>query len=621
MNLAHPAALFWAALAVPVVIFYLLKVRVRQLPIGAEQFWDQVFVERQFHRLWRRLRHPLSLLVQCVLLGLLVVALGEPFFSWEVQEARRRVLVLDNSASMAAAEGGSTRLELARREARRRLQGLRFRDDAAVVLAGARPQVVCGLTNDRRALTRAVDAVEPRDGSADLAGAVALARRLLAGHAHGQIDVLTDGCGDGLAELAKAPDVRLWTAGTAQPNVGITRFQARRSLRDPIGYEVLVEVGNFSDEPVARRLELTLDGRLVDVLALDIPANDSRREIVAKAGTDGGVLMARLDQADALAADDTAWALLPPREALSVALVSETSRLGDLYVEKVLEALPLVQQPLAVVPDPAKVPPAAVTVYHRRIPARLPPGLVIVLDPAAGCDLWDLGEPLIDPVADPRDTTSPLLADVKLDTLRWTRAQRLSLKGSFQVLIAAAAGEPLYAVLNRPEGKVLVLTADLDQADLPLRNAFPILMGNALAWLSGRDNDLREAAPAGAVVEITLPQGAPGTNPLPAEVYLWSPDGRSRRLPGGTANFRVGPLDRCGVWRISPGPDDPPLAEIACNLANRRESDLRPASLPPDAAPPEETRWTVAPIWYLLTGAVLVLAAVEWGLYQRRWVQ
>ena len=52
---------------------------------------------------------------------------------------------------------------------------------------------------------------------------------------------------------------------TTAGNVGITQFQARRSLVDPLGYEILTSVRNASNQPVECRLELELDGVPVDV--------------------------------------------------------------------------------------------------------------------------------------------------------------------------------------------------------------------------------------------------------------------------------------------------------------------------------------------------------------------
>src|SRR5437764_15090572 len=116
MSLANPTALLWALLAVPVVVFYVLKIRLKRVPVSTVIFWRQLFDEKKPRSLWQRLRHLVSLLVQLALLALMIVALTEPVLPWEALNARRIVLVLDNSASMNATDVEPTRLALAKRE-------------------------------------------------------------------------------------------------------------------------------------------------------------------------------------------------------------------------------------------------------------------------------------------------------------------------------------------------------------------------------------------------------------------------------------------------------------------------------------------------------------------------
>src|SRR6516165_2701785 len=179
MNLANPIAIAWAALAIPIVALYILKVRQRRVPVSTNLFWRQIFEEKRPRSLWETLRHLLSLLVQLALLCLLVFALTEPFFRWEVLQAKRYVLVVDNSASMNATDGAPTRLASAKAEARRVIDGLRFRDEMAVIAAGTEPSVACGLTSHQRTLLDALDGIAPSDGPTRVEEAVALARRLL----------------------------------------------------------------------------------------------------------------------------------------------------------------------------------------------------------------------------------------------------------------------------------------------------------------------------------------------------------------------------------------------------------------------------------------------------------
>src|SRR5262249_51492592 len=146
MNFANPSALLWVGLAIPIVALYVLKVRLRRAPVSTSLFWRQVFPEKRPRSLWQYLRHLLSLLVQILLLGLLVTALAEPFLEKEVLDARRMVLVIDNSASMNATDVVPNRLDKAKQLAQRLVDGMHYRDEMAVVLAGGKPRVVCGLT-------------------------------------------------------------------------------------------------------------------------------------------------------------------------------------------------------------------------------------------------------------------------------------------------------------------------------------------------------------------------------------------------------------------------------------------------------------------------------------------
>ena len=142
MNLAFPVALAWAALAVPIVIFYILKVRLRRIPVSTTMFWRQIFEDKPPRSLWETLKHLISLAAQIALLLLLVMALTDPYFPWELLEARRVVLVVDNSASLAAKDVLPSRFAQAVTRGHHVIDGLRFHDAMAIVLAAGETQIV-----------------------------------------------------------------------------------------------------------------------------------------------------------------------------------------------------------------------------------------------------------------------------------------------------------------------------------------------------------------------------------------------------------------------------------------------------------------------------------------------
>ena len=140
MSFVAPTALWWALLAIPIIALYILRVRLRRKRVSTTMFWDRVFEEKRTTSLWRRLRHLVSLLLQLAFLALLVLALGDPIFSWLSQKRQHIVLVIDNSASMNAGEDGGTRLDVAKRCAKDLIRGLRMGDEMAILSAGTTGQ-------------------------------------------------------------------------------------------------------------------------------------------------------------------------------------------------------------------------------------------------------------------------------------------------------------------------------------------------------------------------------------------------------------------------------------------------------------------------------------------------
>ena len=442
--------------------------------------------------------------------------------------------------------------------------------------------------------------------------------------------IISDGCVEGAAALAKEEKVTFLAIGRRTPNLAITRFQARRSTLDAIGYEILAEVTNFSDEPTGDfRLAIALNGNPVDIKSLKLAPNARWSEVMESITADGGLLTAELTvktdkgsqpYLDALACDNKAVAVLPKRDPMPVFLSSPE---GNLFLFKVLEANPLVHL-TAAKELPKELPAGSVTVFHRQTPAKLPPGPVLVVDPVGDCDLWKTGEKIQSPIVTHQDKDSPLMAHVRLDNVLMPEARKLDFTpaaGKPQVLAATVTGDPLFALIERPEGKVVVLTVNLDLGDLPFRTAFPILATNALNFFVGSEGEIREALPTGATVEVALPTTAAAAG----EFLVRAPDGSTRKLSAGGAKATIGPLDQCGVWRVQADAKDAvPVAEFAVNLMNKAESDLRPPEGLDSSATAAEAGLSGGffggPAWWYLTALAWCLAASEWYLYQRRWI-
>ena len=685
MTFDSPSSLYWFGLAIPVVVFYILKIRLRRKPVSTVIFWRQVLDEKNPRSIWQRLRHVVSLLLQLAMLTLLVLSLADPYFFWEIRSARRIVLVVDSSASMNATDVKPTRLAEAKLQAGQLIAGMRPRDEIALVTASTQPQVVVGFTSRQRTLSAALNTVTSTDGPSHVEDAIALGQRLLGERNDGkqsEVYVLTDGCFSGIErfltkkessnekaiepqpatssaiktepglETTNQPNasISIHVVGERSVNVGITQLQVRRSLVDPLGYEILTEVSNLSDQPVDCRFEVDFkspsrDAEPIDVVPLKLEANGKWSHVFEKTSAEGGHLFAHLNfqstvqtkntgldrtQQDTLEADNRAWAVLPRREIQPVILVTS----GNLFLQKVFEVNPLVK--LTVVDQPPEtIPAGTVVVYHRTAPAKLPNGSVFVIDPANSSDLYSVGEPLESAIVTKQDKDSPLMSHVRLDNVVMPEARKLASAQPelTQVLAAAVTTDPLFFAVNRAEGKVLVMTGNLDKGDLPLRTAFPIFVGNALHWFAGNKSDLRESLATGSVMTVTANDFA--SPPRENQLVLINPSGLRRNLPMTVDKTTFGPLDQCGVWRIeeeqSPSIKSStetgtvsvtaPLMEIACNLSNSMESDIRPTVelLSEKTTPsPMLSGFGSRPIWFWLSLLGLALTSIEWCLYQRR---
>jgi len=643
MTFLNPTALLGTLLALPIVVFYLLKTRPRRVPVSTVMFWQQVFEEKKTRTLWRQLRHLVSLLLQLLWLSLLLVAVADPVFTSQARQPRRVVLVIDTSASMQATESdGRTRMDAAKEVMSDLIASLRAADEMAIVAAHSSPTVVSGLTSHPPTLTRLTESIRTTDGAADVPAAIRVAQRLLAKHPNGEVIVVSDGCFPQATKLAADPGVKWSQVGSTLGNVGITQFQVRRNVSDPLSYQTLIEIRNMNDNAAECSVEIQLNGRLLDVLPLSLEPKEVWHRVLEQTSAEGGVLTAKLDitesSADglvsaqsttlnALAADDEASAVLPARKSIPVTLVTD----GNWFLQRVLEANSVVDLTLTDEP-PQSLPSDRILILHGNVPDVIPAGHVIVIQPNSSTDLWQRNSTIDEPLIGQQDDASELLRHVRLDNVLLPQVSKILPRGEHQALIETVSGAPLYVRFPREGGDVLVLTIDLEKSDLPLRTAFPILLSNALSFLSGHSGDMMEAITAGQSTTISLPpallrsDGNTTTN-----LSLIAPDGSQRVIRAAASNELVLTLDQAGVWKLqaenlqpadSAAEDSAHSQELllACNVADAQESDLQLATVVSTTTEASAAGPAGRPAWMYLTLAAALFAVVEWGLFHRRWI-
>ncbi|QDT02597.1 hypothetical protein K227x_09750 [Rubripirellula lacrimiformis] len=653
MPLASPERMWWLWIAIPIIGFYILKTRLRRRSVATLLFWDQLFEEKRQRSLWQNLRHWLSLLLQLVFVALVVLALADPLWRSQDDSGHEWILVVDNSASMQAIdpETGQTRLQLAIQRAIGVARGLRPGEQMALVTAGSSVRVLVGMSDFAPAIEDALASIDSTDGPTRVREAIEAARRLADDEQRRQIVVFSDlGISD-RSNIDQTPDVRWEVIGASQSNVAITRFQVRRSTVDPIGYALLVEVQNLSDEPIQTRLTLTLNDDLVDVLPIKLDADGQWRRTIDGASRVGGVLKAVLDVDDGLDVDNMAHAIVPARPLVPVTLVTQADS-PSFYLRTVLESIPLIELTVIdaaqgidsaggdaggdLVPDDT----SGLVVYSGTVPGQMPPCPALFIATADGpASAWKLGDSIATPLVAKQDKNSPLLRHVQLQNVLLAGGRDIDVDESFgqpTTLLETADGSRVLVSVERPEGRVIVLTANLDDSDLPLRIAFPVMMTNAMNWFFRQSGDMNPALGTGQLTTVPWDRDD-------ESVVLMSPDGTTRKVTVSRQNASISPVDRTGIYGLfvpesipDPGPGETKspgvLASpqdlkssgvvqgdlLAVNVCDAGESDLRVA----DVAVPQQAMVSHggAPAWFYLLMLAIGLVIGEWALFNRRTV-
>jgi hypothetical protein len=620
MTFLNTWAIGFTALAPVIVLLYLLKLKRRPLPVSTLMFWQRVLQENRRRAFFQKLRQLLSLLLHLLIFALLLGALAKPTWDHLVRDGASTVLIVDTRARMQAIEGSETRIAKAKQLAASFAGQANARRQMALLTLDATPRVVAAFTDDERGLREALDRVSATDATGDLEAAVKLAQDLLASRVgKKQIVVFTDRTGDQSEIRNPKSEIHYVSVGTAQENVAITRLAARPLLASPQTSEVLLELRNFGNSPARGNVEISFDGRLLDVKPFELAAGAKRLEVfpsVPRAGASArGWLTARIDTPDALAVDNVAYALLPAVPKRRVLLVSK----GNFFLEKLLAADQGVTFELAA-PDAYQAEIATkfdVVIFDNVLPKDFAVATARANAFFLGQTPFNTGSaPIEQPLLTDLDTEHPVLRLVNLQNVTVVRAAPMALPSSADGTRWTAPirsfENPLLIVGEQGGKRLAGLAFDVAESDLPLRVAFPLLISNVVQWLAGD----RAESPRSYLAGETIPLGAGETlwtEPQTKFVREVKPD------PAQFVGDFAAPL-RNGFYLQRSGAES---RWLAVNTFSEGESDLRQstasAAVAGSALPVVSLAALGAwPPWVYLALAAFALFTFEWWLFHRR---
>ena len=575
MDSRYPLALLLLTL-IPLVFFIRRLRPTLRLRVSNLYLWHET-TPANTPAVMRFLRRHWLVLLQATCLGAIAVAASGARLD---NESARVAVILDTSVSMGTVQNGETRFDVARAQVRSLLDRLPGGTRVFLIPADPDPRVIGEFRASDADLARAVSSLRVTDAAAQLYRAIDYARSARVGAS--RLYVFSDVFSDvARAESISDPDVEWFSVGVPAENAAISDISWRRSMNRPHEIEVLVTVLNQGVSALNADLTLTTGVN---------PAGRQRVSVDPHAAAKYSFLLtdpaltitAHLGGDDAVASDNSRSLVVPPAANVRVLLIGE----GGYFLEKALSAHPNV----TVVSSESADHDLVICTGCREVPAGTADVLMFT-PPAPGADSFALVRTSVE---------HPVTDDVDLDGTRAVVAGSGTLDG---VVIAVAGGSPAIVADDSGARRILEIRLDSDNGPFPLSTAFPLLIANAIGWLSHR-GDNRTILTAGEPLQWNV--GVQRQTPV-----VVAPD--NREVPSRFANGILSVADTrvAGLYRIRLDSGD---QTIAVNPAVRIDSESGDGPATPRAAGGRIAAATAirTDLTVALALASLLLLAVEW---------
>jgi hypothetical protein len=603
MTLLAPSMLWSLVVLLPLVAIYFLKVRPRRKPTTAYFLWEQIFQEKRSSSLFQSLRDVWSLVLMILAAVAISLALARPEFS---DERRDLLIVIDQSASMGAEDGRTTRLELAKDAARDIIHGLNGSQRASVATLGRELSYLSHLTDNPRELLEAVDRIVPTGDNLDLAAAPGGGKDELWTRAH-RILLISDGAFD--ADRLP-PQVELFQVGRRQVNLGLVAADLSLWGGSTSRLGFYFQLVSTYDQPQQAELTLThvdAQGRrqLFKLIPLEVKPGVNPPETFTLEGAPVGRWLAQLEVDDGFAADNVAHLAVAAPDPVKVAIAS-TERY---FLENSVLAFSQQAGLLTLVGNDEKEATADVVLAKSTTPDSR---FTIIFQPQGEAAWWtELGDEIIPGAARVLVEDHPVLRHVDATTIPFIGARQITPAAGSQVLVADDRGAPLIFLTRKQDRAAVVVNLDPAAADFYFSAWFPILVHSAATHLAARENPPAatyrpgEAVPIPGGREHVVTMVTPPPDPAPMAT------GEAQNLEMEVQGAWFGGIDQLGFYSLA---NPTGRYDVGASLLSERESLINNES----AADRHEPISRGRPPAHWLTLLAIVILTGESVLYHRR---
>ena len=614
MNIGNITALFLFILIPLVILIHFLFRRMESHKVSSLLIWEKVKKKRRY-----KFPTILLLLLQLIVISLFILSLADINVPFTLQLRKENsVILIDNSASMNVVENGKSRLDDAKDKA---INVIKSSSGEIMIVSSANPpEVITSYTNNRDDLIKAIRSIKKTELRNGIEEAMKIASASVT--ASGSIIMISDGAFDYVP--SETDNFKFIRAGReTNYNIGITDFYLRERSNSEL-YELYMTISNFSDQAADYQLLLSRGETLLKDESDTIGSGEIKKLIFEVDSESEQEIYAELIIDDLLISDNRASAYISSSRRKRILLVTP----GNFFLEKAISAIPEVHLeiytgmldndsavvsnmksnlytesgiPIQQIPDNFDV------VIFDRIPPpqRDDTGRFVYIDviPSGVRDSQDK----IQPQGVSINEDHPVLNSVDFSKVTVAKAWPPLVGPQIRELVSGGNTGLLYS-LESQYLKFVYLPFDLTDSDLPLRSSFPILISNAVNWLT--DGYAKEEIIQNKTGDIFLiGEAKPEFN----ESDIVNPSGRKETVVGNIYSDTV----RTGLYRFEYANE---FFYGSVNLNFKDESNISPRF--PEVSEEdreEKTGEYKFPIITLLLLLTLIVILLEWMVQEEKW--
>ena len=600
-----------ALMALPIVVFYFLKLRRQRLEVSSLVLWQQVLSDSRVNAPFQKFKRNLLLLLQLLMLAMLVLAAMQPYWKSDAERAQRVPILIDCSASMAAMDrpGGQLRLDAAKAQINEIIDGLLSDQQISLIAFSDTAQRLCAFTNNKRELKAALEQVKIREVPGDLEDAMRMADAMARAEPFEQVVLFSDGNFPAKTDFALPFNIDYQQLKSPGVNMGIATLNAQRA--DSRQWDVFVKLV-AANAPGNATVQVYQNDQLVGTEDVHVDQEGPKKLVFRLTADEASHVTIKLlpDSFDALLSDNVAYVDLPGLRPLAVNI--DKPMVPEQLAIKAMDNVMLVSvnspADLYLTNEPDAVVDNVKVIWRN---GALPQELTQLMDikKDAGSDVvsWNRADPLLghitlnDIIVLDQPTLKENVRELDFESL------------GYRILIHGSKG-PLLLTKQYDSHVEYILTVDAARTTLPYRVAFPVILSNLV----------RQAMHHAGLQEVQAHHTGvfPPMEVIGEKSYTWQyPSGQTQRVTSNVRGKLIGlACPSTGEYSLKDGGDT--VLSLGASLLNSDESSLqsveqlqfRELSITAAAKPIAMDR----SFWPTLLWIALAILIFEWWYFHRQ---